>query len=103
MPAAASDRPQPILRAGSPSRGIAPAARCRPVHGMIPRAACRRADLGLGEPAMKSLRIVIALLIVLVGGGAAIVLSGAIDVAATAPDPGFVKAILENARDRSIE
>ena len=52
---------------------------------------------------MKSLRIVIALLIVLVAGGAAIVLSGAIDVAATTPEPGFVKAILEQARERSVE
>lgn len=52
---------------------------------------------------MKSLRIVLALLIVLVGGAAIVIFSGAIDVAATTPDPGFVKAILNQAREHSIE
>jgi mono/diheme cytochrome c family protein len=52
---------------------------------------------------LKNLRILLALGLLLVGGGIAVVLSGVVNVAATVQDPELVKAVLTQARERSIE
>ncbi|HEX4961769.1 MAG TPA: cytochrome c [Thermoanaerobaculia bacterium] len=51
---------------------------------------------------MKTVRILVVLLVVLAVAGVAFMFSGLYDVAASTPDNGLLKTILETTRDRSV-
>jgi mono/diheme cytochrome c family protein len=52
---------------------------------------------------MKTIRILVVVLVLLALAGVAFMYSGLYDVAASTPDNGLVKSILEITRDRSVE
>jgi mono/diheme cytochrome c family protein len=52
---------------------------------------------------MKTVRTLVGLLVILALVGVAFIYSGVYDVAASTPDNGLIKAILETTSDRSIE
>src|SRR3954465_7301150 len=51
---------------------------------------------------MKTIRILVVVLVLLVLAGVAFMYSGLYDVAASTPDNGLLKTILETTRDRSV-
>lgn len=52
---------------------------------------------------MKTLRTLVIVLVLLALAGVAFMYSGLYDVAASTPDAGLIKSILETTRDRSVE